>query len=67
MAASALLKRPYEPPALYILEEVEIGGGYHTLHVSREERERGWSRPYKKSGSAQYRSRIVRVPYPPGK
>jgi hypothetical protein len=27
---------------------------------------RGWSKPYKKSGSTKYRSRIVRVPYPPG-
>jgi hypothetical protein len=65
MPPKDLLKRPYEPPALYILEEVEIGSGYHTLHVSHAEKERDWSKPYKKSGSAEYRSRIVRVPYPP--
>ncbi|HEY5022462.1 MAG TPA: hypothetical protein VII30_08255 [Gemmatimonadaceae bacterium] len=62
---SKLLERPYAPPALFIFEEVEIGGGYHTLHACSANAERGWSEPYKKSSVVQYRNRIVRVPYPP--
>ncbi|HEY5022463.1 MAG TPA: hypothetical protein VII30_08260 [Gemmatimonadaceae bacterium] len=61
---SELLERPYAPPSLFIFEEVEIGGGYHTLGVvSGPESE--WSEPYEKSSHAQYRYRVVRVPYPP--
>lgn len=59
-----LLERDYCPPKLYIREEVEVGGGYHTLQVSRGP-EREWSEPYSKSGSAVYRDRVVLVPYPP--
>lgn len=60
-----LLGRPYFPPELYIFEEVEIGGGYHDLHVwLGKKEERGWSEPYKKSGVAEYRNRVVRVQYP---
>jgi hypothetical protein len=64
MNESELLERAYEPPALYIFEEVEIGGGYHTLLVASGP-EQDWSEPYRKSSNVQYRSRIVRVPYPP--
>lgn len=62
---SKLLGRPYDPPELYIFEEVELGGGYHRMHVTVEHVERDWSEPYTKSGKAQYRNRIVKVPYPP--
>lgn len=60
-----LLERDYNPPKLYIFEEVEIGSGYHTLHVSHATQERDWSEPYCKSSHVQYRNRIVLVPYPP--
>ncbi len=60
-----LLERPYSPPELYIFEEVEIGGGYHTLHISYETKERDWSEPYNKSSNVQYRNRIVKITYPP--
>lgn len=60
-----LLARPYEPPALFIFEEVEIGGGYHTLRVSHLSVEQAWSEPYQKSGTPFYRSRVVRVLFPP--
>jgi hypothetical protein len=65
MKIEDLLRRPYKPPPLFIHEEVEIGSGYHTLSVSHAAEERDWSRPYTKSSSVEYRSRIVRVPYPP--
>lgn len=60
-----LLERPYNPPELFIFEEVELGGGYHTLSAHSRGPESDWSEPYKKSGVARYRSRIVKVPYPP--
>ncbi len=60
-----LLHRPYKPPVLYIFEEVELGGGYHTLSVTQFGPERDWSEPYKKSSQVQYRSRTVKVEYPP--
>jgi hypothetical protein len=62
-----LLLREYKPPPLFIFEEVELGSGYHTLHVVQAglHQERDWSEPYKKSSEVQYRNRIVRVPYPP--
>lgn len=59
-----LLERPYSPPPLYVLEEVELGGGYHTLSVCSGP-ERDWFGPYKKSGCAEYVSRVVKVEYPP--
>lgn len=59
-----LLERPYKPPELFICEEVELGGGYHTLW-STGGPETDWSDPYQKSSIFQYRRRIVRVPYPP--
>lgn len=63
---SELLGRPYDPPALFIAEEVELGGGYHTMWVVQGiTEESGWSEPYKKSSEVQYRRRVVRVPYPP--
>lgn len=63
---SVLLERPYSPPMLFIAEEAEIGGGYHTLWVVQgETQESDWSEPYKKTSSVQYRRRVVRVPYPP--
>jgi hypothetical protein len=62
---SVLLRRPYQPPPLFIFEEVELGSGYHTLHATHNHEEHGWSEPYKKSSQAEYRSRTVRVPYPP--
>ncbi len=65
MSLEDLLERPYEPPPLYIYEEVEIGSGYHTLRVSHIREEQDWSEIYQKSGYAQYRYRVVRVPYPP--
>jgi len=62
----ALLERDYKPPPLFIFEEVELGSGYHSLHVSYERKERDWSaEPYKKSSNVEYRNRVVRVPYPP--
>jgi len=62
----ALLERDYNPPPLFIFEEVELGSGYHSLHVSYERKERDWSaEPYKKSSNVEYRNRVVRVPYPP--
>lgn len=61
----ALLERKYNPPMLYIFEEVELGSGYHTLHVSTASSEQDWSEPYKKSSNVEYRCRVVRVPYPP--
>jgi hypothetical protein len=60
-----LLERPYQPPELFIFEEVEIGGGYHTLHVAHQGPERAWSEPYTKSSQVQYRNRVVKVEYPP--
>lgn len=60
-----LLGREYAPPVLLIREEVELGGGYHTLTVTHEKEERDWSEPYNKSSNVQYRSRVVKVPYPP--
>lgn len=60
-----LLERAYEPPPLFIFEEVELGSGYHTLHVVSFSEEKDWSEPYKKGGFSEYRNRIVRVPYPP--
>lgn len=63
-----ILKRPYDPPPLYIVEEVELGNGYHTLRVAEflgPQREHDWSEPYKKTGVAEYRLRVVKVPYPP--
>jgi hypothetical protein len=65
MRTEDLIERPYEPPPLYIREEVEIGGGYHTLAISHIREEQDWSEPYQKSGFTEYRCRIVRVPYPP--
>lgn len=65
MTLEELLDRPYNPPPLFIHEEVEIGSGYHTLSISHESSERDWSKPYRKSSSVEYRSRIVLVPYPP--
>lgn len=62
-----LLRREYTPPALFIFEEVELGGGYHTLNTINETKERDWSEPYCKSSHVKYRNRIVRVPYPPQK
>lgn len=59
-----LLERPYKPPELFICEEVELGSGYHTLWAVGGP-ERDWCEPYKKSSHVQYRSRVVRVPYPP--
>ncbi len=68
MSIDELLGRPYKPPPLYIFEEVELGSGYHTMHVCHHKvEERGWSEPYRKSSSVQYRNRIVLVPYPPEK
>lgn len=60
----ALLLRPYEPPKLFIFEEVEIRGGYHTLQTHSGP-ERGWSETYSKRGSAIYRNRVVKIDYPP--
>lgn len=65
MSLEDLLERPYEPPPLYIHEEVELGGGYHTLSISHMRVETDWSEPYRKSGFTEYRCRIVRVQYPP--
>ncbi len=62
---SELLERPYEAPALFVFEEVELGGGYHTLSTCHADKERDWSEPYKKTSAVQYRNRVVRVPYPP--
>lgn len=59
-----LLQREYKIPKLFILEEVEIGGGYHSLYISSETKERDWSEPYNKSSDVQYRNRIVFVPWP---
>lgn len=67
MRIEDLLERPYEPPPLFIHEEVELGSGYHTLSVCHAQEERDWSKPYKKSSHVEYRSRIVRCPYPPTK
>lgn len=64
MSDSRLLGRPYAPPVLFIFEEVEIGHGYHSLTVT-DGPARGWSEPYRKSGPSEYRSRVMRVPYPP--
>jgi len=61
---SELLERPYMPPPLFIREEVELGGGYHSYRVSWEQ-ERDWSEPYTKSSQVRYRNRVVRVPFPP--
>jgi len=63
----SIIDRPYNPPSLFIFEEVELGGGYHTLHIAHAREENDWSKPYKKSGEARYVSRIVRVEYPPRK
>lgn len=60
-----LLQRPYTPPPLFIFEEVELGGSYHKLHAHRVGPESDWSEPYTKSGTVRYRSRVVRVDYPP--
>lgn len=60
----ALLGRIYSPPELFICEEVELGGGYHTLWVVSGP-ERDWSEPYQKSSQVRYRRRVVRVEYPP--
>lgn len=65
-SAAQALPPPRKPPPLFIYEEEEIGGGYHTLSTTAEV-ERGWSEPYRKSGVAQYRNRVVRVPYPPAR
>ena len=65
MTTEELLQRPYDPPKLFIFEEVEVGGGYHTLHIAHATESRDWSEPYKKSGTAEYRSRIVEVLFPP--
>jgi hypothetical protein len=65
MPINQLLKRVYDPPKLFIYEEVEIGGGYHTLSIICHKAERDWSEPYKKSGTATYRNRIVLVTFPP--
>lgn len=66
---SHALQRSYNAATTHqistFFEEVEVGGGRHTLHVSASRREHDWSEPYQKSGSASYRNRIVRVPYPP--
>ncbi len=66
MTIEELLEREYNPPDLYIFEEVEIGGGYHTLDsLNGHNVESNWSEPYKKSGFATYRSRVVKVTFPP--
>lgn len=66
MSEDNIFSFPYEPPVLYIREEVELRpGGYHTLNYSYERAERDWSEPYHKSGSATYRDRVVLVPFPP--
>lgn len=44
---------------LFVFEELEEGGGYHTFAISSEKLARGWSDPYKKSGAASYRNRVV--------
>ena len=66
-AFDKLLECDYNPPKLFIFEEVEIRGGYHTLDVSDSNVESDWSEPYKKNGGAEYRSRVVSVPFPPEK
>ncbi len=60
-----LLEREYDPPKLFIVEEVEIGSGYHSLYITSETKERDWSEPYNKSSHVQYRDRVILVPYPP--
>jgi hypothetical protein len=63
-----LLKQKYDPPQLFICEEVEIGSrGYHALYISNSYKESNWSEPYKKSGCTEYRRRVVKVPFPPAK
>lgn len=56
-----------EDRIIYIGEDLEVGGGNHSQWVinSRPVEARGWSEPYKKSGSASYRRRVVCLPYPP--
>jgi hypothetical protein len=60
-----LLEREYKPPELFIREEVELGGGYHTLTATHMKQETDWSEPYNKSSRVQYRCRIIKVPFPP--
>ena len=63
--ANYILMQKYNPPSLFIFEEVEVGGGYHTLSICNSGPESDWSEAYKKSGSSFYKSRVVLVPFPP--
>jgi len=44
---------------LFIWEEEEIGGGYHQFIVGHATAERDWDEPYRRTGVAEYRSRVV--------
>ncbi len=51
---------PTNPDSIFIWEEQELGGGYHTRLVAPCGPERDWSPPYKKTGVTFYRNRVVR-------
>lgn len=46
---------------IHLLEVIKVGGGYHSFTVTSARHEMGWCEPYRKSGTAQYKNRIVSV------